>query len=84
LTQQRSEFEIYRDILEAVKFSDIKTSIMRKANLDFDEFKCYMSFLKDNEFIRSFVDSDKKRWIITEKGRDLLKNLEGFLRGLID
>jgi predicted transcriptional regulator len=71
----RSRWEILLDVLKVVQGSKNakKKYIMKKANLDSNNFKNYISFLVQGGFIS--IDDQETGYEITEKGKELLRRL---------
>lgn len=74
---RRSELEIYIDILKILaRQGPLKlTHIMRKANVCCKFLKRYLEFLTNQNLVQEIV-IDKKRhaYVITERGRKVLKS----------
>lgn len=76
--KERNRWEIIRDLLtvaqEEVKAR--KTRIMQKACLDWRNFQRYFDFLIEEDFIKENNNPHKGNYVITEKGKILLKRLK--------
>lgn len=81
---RRSKLEIYFNILEVIdRGIDKPTRIMYKANLSWNSLQEYFTTLLTGEFIREDIVKNRKRYHITEKGKNALyyhlKSLEGLM-----
>jgi len=84
----RGKWEIISDILNAMN-EEIrrrgyarKTRVMQKAFLDWRTFQKYFDFLIEQKFIE--VNSNDKKYRITDKGLELLRNLREIRRFMHD
>ena len=85
--ESRGRWEILRDILLAMKREMAnegtvkKTRVMQKAHLDWRTFQKHFNFLLEQGFIACITDeSAEERYLITERGEDLLRKLEDVRR----
>ena len=69
----RSREKITADILSAAQEPILKTLIMYKANLSFDQLKAYMQALEEKQFIQR---SEPNLWVITDEGRAFLRQYQ--------
>jgi len=69
----RSREKISADILSAAQEPILRTLIMYKANLSFDQLKTYMQYLKEKQFIQR---SEANLWVITDEGRAFLRQYQ--------
>lgn len=77
LRKERSRWEIIHDIL-AVALEEKKakkTRIMQRACLDWRNFKRYYGFLIEENLLAN-CNPEKDCYVLTEKGKDLLKRLK--------
>ena len=75
MTIYRSRWEIIREILKITQAEKDakKTRIMNKAYIDSKNFKKYLEFLMNENFINRTNDD---KYIITSDGKELLKKLD--------
>ena len=69
--------EILANILELAQTGGtLKTHIMYKANLSYRQLDKYITFLTENEMLRTVTDplNGKLRYEVTEKGVEFLKD----------
>ena len=85
--EARGRWEILMDILLAMKREMAnegavkKTRVMQKAHLDWRTFQKHFNFLLEQGFIVCITDeSTEERYLITERGEDLLRKLEDVRR----
>ena len=86
--ESRGRWEILRDILLAMKREMAnegtvkKTRVMQKAHLDWRTFQKHFNFLLEQGFIVCITDesAEEERYLITERGEDLLRKLEDVRR----
>jgi len=76
----RSRIAILVNILTVAKRPTIKTHIMYKANLSHRQLEKYLTFLKQREMRREFVDdkTGNRVYETTQKGNDFLKEYGNF------
>ncbi len=78
----RDRTSIVVDILDIVKYDSrgkTKTSIMRKANLNFDQVNRYLDMLLLHDYIKAedpLESHEVARYRLTKKGLDLARELE--------
>ena len=86
--ESRGRWEILRDILLAMKREMAnegtvkKTRVMQRAHLDWRTFQKHFNFLLEQGFIACITDesAEEERYLITERGEDLLRKLEDVRR----
>jgi len=84
--KRRDRLSIIAEILEIAKDGALKTPIMYKANLSFDQLNEYLSFLLEKKFLEVVIKSRGTTYKTTSKGlkylqsykeiKDLLKKKE--------
>ncbi|PMP60101.1 MAG: hypothetical protein C0171_04320 [Caldisphaera sp.] len=84
--KNRSRVKIYLDILETIEKEDKArlTRIMYNANIPYDRLLKYIDELKQKEIINEINDGDNRYYILTNKGKEFvkeLKKIDSFLRG---
>ena len=74
--KRRDRFEVLRDILAVANNAKgaNKTRLVYMSNLNFNRLTEFLNFLMDKELI--VKNGDENTYIITEKGRTFLKQLE--------
>ncbi len=80
----RDRFNIVADILYTVGYDSngkTKTSIMRNANLNFDQANKYLDLLLIHDYIKAesppaFNGQEKARYRLTGRGFELLRDLQ--------
>lgn len=73
--RRRTSLEIVHDILCTLEHkSQSKTAIMHKANLNFKRVDSYMYFLLSKGLVSTSEDYSSRRYFITKKGLDFLKD----------
>jgi predicted transcriptional regulator len=60
-------------MLELSKDRPLKTQIMYRANLSFNQLNHYLEFLMNNNLIYKTNGADKEVYVTTEKGLDFLQ-----------
>ena len=65
----RSRQDIMADMLRLVQEPQLKTHIMYKVNLSFEQSQNYFELMVSN----GLIHNTSNKWIITEKGRRLLQ-----------
>ena len=65
----RSRQDIMADMLRLVQEPQLKTHIMYKVNLSFEQSQNYFELMASN----GLIHNTSNKWIITEKGRRLLQ-----------
>lgn len=75
MAKKRERLEIIRDILKVVgEKREIKpTRLLYSSNLSPQMFKDYVNELLDKNFIVEIEEKKKKFFVLTDKGRDFLK-----------
>jgi len=75
---RRDRHEILAEILEATRGGVIKTHIMYKAKLSYDQLNCYLILLLQKGFVENLTMQRKSRttlvWRTTEKGMRFLED----------
>ncbi len=66
---KRGRLDIIIDILEVAKEGTSKTAIVSSANLNFQLIEKYLAMLLEN----GFMENRQEKYVITEKGRTILK-----------
>lgn len=79
---KRSKFELYGDILEAIR-ADIATNrsarltrVQIKVNIPYDRFKAYVDSLSNNKLIEIIRNDNHEEIQITNKGFEYLAEYE--------
>jgi predicted transcriptional regulator len=74
--KRRDRFEVLRDILAVANNARgaNKTRLVYMSNLNFNRLTEFLNFLMDKELI--VKNGDENTYIITEKGRTFLKQLD--------
>lgn len=73
--RRRSSLEIIASILDVLENGgQSKTAIMHKANLNFKRVNIYISFLLSKGFISIEERANSKKYLITRRGLELLKD----------
>lgn len=73
--RRRSSLEIIASILDVLENGgQSKTAIMHKANLNFKRVNIYISFLLSKGFISIEKRANSKKYLITRRGLELLKD----------
>ena len=72
--KKRTKLEVIRDLLSILRENKkVKiTHLIYKANLSNNSIKPYLEDLLKNKLIEQIKESDKRLFIITEKGHDFL------------
>jgi predicted transcriptional regulator len=60
-------------VLELSKDRPLKTQIMYRANLSFNQLNDYLEFLMNNNLLYKTSGAGKEVYVITEKGLDFLQ-----------
>jgi predicted transcriptional regulator len=76
--KERSRFEIIENILKVLteEKSVKKTRIMQRADLNWRGLQKYFDFLVEENFIAKCNNPETGSYVVTEKGKDLLKRLK--------
>ena len=79
MNNRRSEFEIIGRILDISKEGAKKTEILYKGNFSYSQLTEYLTFLLNRKILEEKITKNKtnngKYYIITQKGKDLLVNI---------
>ena len=75
MNRKRTKLEVIRDLLEILrKNKQVKvTHLIYKANLSNNSIKPYLEELMNNKMIENDIIEDKRRFNITKKGEEFLK-----------
>jgi len=78
--KRRSEIQIIKDILKLSKKGVKKTEILHQGNMSYSQLQSYLSFLIEKNVIKENYSlnekgSNHKTYLITDKGNDLLKEI---------
>ena len=79
LWNRRDRLNIMAEIMEATKRNQLKTRIMYKANLSFDQVNKYLELLLLRGFIKAgdpIRDQELARYKLTKRGLEILKVFE--------
>jgi predicted transcriptional regulator len=76
LWERRDRLNILAEILDTATESKLKTQIMYKVNLSFNQVKEYLSYLTERGFLRVRFENRKKFYETTAKGNLFIKNYE--------
>ena len=74
LWNRRDRLNIMAEIMEATKRNQLKTRIMYRVNLSFNQVNEYLSFLTERGFVRVRVENGKKLYETTAKGNIYIEN----------
>jgi predicted transcriptional regulator len=74
LWERRDRLKIITEIMEVSKEEKLKTRIMYKVNLSFNQINEYLSFLTEMGFIKIQVAGKKKSYKTTVKGYSFIEN----------
>ena len=69
----RSRQKIIADILSSVQEPVLKTMIMYKAKLSYEQLKVYTEYLQEKRLIQR---TENNLWAISDKGRMFLRNYQ--------
>jgi predicted transcriptional regulator len=79
VNNRRSEFEIIGRILDISKNGAKKTEILYKGNFSYSQLTGYLTFLLNRKILEEKTTKNNtnngKYYIITQKGKDLLGNI---------
>ena len=80
--KRRGRLRIIAEILETARDGALKTPIMYKANLSFDQLNEYLSYLLEIKLLETITKDKERIYKATDKG---LKYLQGYtkIRGLL-
>jgi predicted transcriptional regulator len=74
LWNRRDRLKIMTEIMEVTKEEQLKTRIMYKVNLSFNQINEYLSFLTEMRFIKIQKSGNKKSYKTTDKGYSFIEN----------
>ena len=79
MNNRRSEFEIIGKILDLSKNGAKKTELLYKGNFSYTQLTGYLTFLVKKDILEERTVKDNgqtsRRYITTEKGQNLLRNI---------
>ena len=80
MNRRRSNIEIIADMLRVGENGAGKTQIMYSANMSYAQIQKYLGFLLSHGFVNKVhVGNPAVTYRVTEKGGQLLKNIEGIM-----
>ncbi len=80
MNRRRSNIEIIADMLRVGENGAGKTQIMYSANMSYAQIQTYLGFLLSHGFVNKVhVGNPSVTYRVTEKGGQLLKNIEGIM-----
>jgi len=83
MNQRRSNIEIIGDMLRVGENGAGKTEIMYSANMSYAQIQKYLGFLLSHGFINKVkVGNPVVTYQVTNKGRELLKNIDSIVEVL--
>ena len=83
MNRRRSNIEIMADMLRVGENGAGKTEIMYSANMSYGQLQKYLGFLINHGFINKLeVGNPMVTYVVTKKGRGLLKSIDGVLEVL--
>jgi predicted transcriptional regulator len=83
MNRRRSNIEIIADMLRVGENGAGKTEIMYSANMSYAQIQKYLSFLLSHGFINKVeVGNPVVTYQVTDKGGDLLKNIDSIIEVL--
>jgi len=83
MNRRRSNIEIIGEMLRVGSNGAGKTEIMYSANMSYAQLQKYLGFLLSHDFIsKVHVGNPAVSYKVTEKGTELLKNIEGIMQVL--
>jgi predicted transcriptional regulator len=83
MNRRRSNIEIIADMLRVGENGAGKTEIMYSANMSYAQIQKYLGFLLSHGFINKVkLGNPSVSYQVTEKGGDLLRNIEGIVEVL--
>jgi len=83
MNQRRSNIEIIADMLRVGENGAGKTEIMYSANMSYAQIQKYLGFLLSHGFINKVkVGNPAVTYQVTDKGGELLKNINGIIEVL--
>jgi predicted transcriptional regulator len=83
MNRRRSNIEIIADMLRIGENGAGKTEIMYSANMSYAQIQKYLGFLLSHGFINKVkLGNPSVSYQVTEKGGELLRNIEGIVEVL--
>ncbi|MFC1911116.1 winged helix-turn-helix domain-containing protein [Chloroflexota bacterium] len=83
MNRRRSNIEIIADMLRVGENGAGKTEIMYSANMSYAQIQKYLGFLLSHGFVSKVkLGNPSVSYQVTEKGGDLLRNIEGIVEVL--
>jgi len=83
MNRRRSNIEIIADMLRVGENGAGKTEIMYSANMSYAQIQRYLGFLLSHGFINKVkVGNPAVTYQVTDKGGELLKNINGIIEVL--
>ena len=83
MNRRRSNIEIIADMLRVGENGAGKTEIMYSANMSYSQLQKYLGFLLSHELVDKVeVGNPIVTYRVTDKGRGLLKNIDGIMEVL--
>jgi len=83
MNRRRSNIEIIADMLRVGENGAGKTEIMYSANMSYAQIQKYLGFLLSHGFINKVkVGNPAVTYQVTDKGGELLKNINGIIEVL--
>ncbi len=80
MNRRRSNIEIIADMLRVGENGAGKTEIMYSANMSYAQMQKYLGFLLSHGFIHKVqVGNPVVTYQLTEKGRELLRNIDSII-----
>jgi predicted transcriptional regulator len=80
VNRRRSNIEIIADMLKVGENGAGKTEIMYSANMSYAQIQKYLGFLVSHGFVHKVeVGNPMVTYKVTEKGGDLLKNIDSIM-----
>ncbi|MEE8636771.1 MAG: winged helix-turn-helix domain-containing protein [Dehalococcoidia bacterium] len=80
MNRRRSNIEIIADMLKVGENGAGKTEIMYSANMSYAQIQKYLGFLLSHGFIHKVqVGNPVVTYQVTEKGGELLRNIDGIM-----
>ncbi|MFP3899168.1 MAG: winged helix-turn-helix domain-containing protein [Dehalococcoidia bacterium] len=80
MNQRRSNIEIIADMLKVGENGAGKTELMYSANMSYAQIQKYLGFLLSHGFIHKVeVGNPVVTYQVTEKGGDLLRNIDSIM-----
>jgi predicted transcriptional regulator len=83
MNRRRSNIEIIADMLRVGENGAGKTEIMYSANMSYAQIQKYLGFLLSHGFVNKVkLGNPSVSYQVTEKGGELLRNIEGIVEVL--